>query len=310
MNTGVVIFGEALVDSFAQGDVPGGAPFNVARHLAAFGAQPLFVTRVGGDTAGEVLRREFARFGLSTAALQTDKVLPSGRVRVHESAGGHRFEIEPESAYDHIDTARALAEVPYMAGNGAFYYGTLALRHACSREACMQLLARAQGLRYLDLNWRQGHGSRDVALQALRGCQMLKINHDELAMLLTWVNGGGAADAAPRANLVDGAVRTLMQASGVGQLIVTFADKGYAAFDAQGRCTAAGSGVPGVRVADTVGAGDAFSAVVLLGHLSGWALALTLERANAFAAFICTQRGAVPEDLNTYADWRRRWGLA
>ncbi|MDE2048659.1 MAG: fructokinase [Betaproteobacteria bacterium] len=325
MTARAVVFGEALVDRFSSGDVPGGAPFNVARHLAAFGAAPAFVSRVGDDAPGALLRAEAQRFGLPDATLQTDAAWPTGLVQVLQPGDGtHRFEIAAQSAYDRIDADTALAALPGLAASGAFYYGTLALRDAVSRSAWRALLARSGGLRLLDLNWRDGHVSVDTALAAMRACHWLKVNDAELAMVLGWLDSLGPGDADQAAaqtgnngdmgndqpHISAARVQRLMQATGVQCLVVTFGAKGYAAYGAQGQCLAAGSAVQQAALADTVGAGDAFSAVMLLGHLHGWALADTLERANAFAAFICTQRGAVPAELQAYDDWRRRWGIA
>ena len=101
--TATVVFGEALVDDFATEQVVGGAPFNVARHLAAFMAPQLMITRVGADRNGESVRAEFERFAMSQAGLQGDAIEETGRVLVERLAKGHRFVIVPNQAYDYIE---------------------------------------------------------------------------------------------------------------------------------------------------------------------------------------------------------------
>jgi fructokinase len=95
----------------------------------------------------------------------------------------------------------------------------------------------------------------------------------------------------------------------VQQLVVTYGEGGYASWDASGTCDLCGTAASLARIADTVGAGDAFSSIALAGRLLGWPRALTLARANDFAAAICGVRGAVPTDPGFYRAWMLRWQL-
>ncbi|HEX8788391.1 MAG TPA: PfkB family carbohydrate kinase, partial [Telluria sp.] len=129
-----VIFGEALVDEFPTEQVVGGAPFNVARHLAAFMAPPLTITRIGDDRNGQAVRAEFERFVMPETGLQIDPIEETGRVVVERNAQGHRFTILPRQAYDFIDPQAA---VDSLAGIDAhtLYFGTLSQRGERSRLA-------------------------------------------------------------------------------------------------------------------------------------------------------------------------------
>src|SRR5690348_15362229 len=99
----VLLFGELPIDRFPEGDVFGGAPFNVARHLAAFGCEPTLVTRIGLDEAGARALQVLENCGLVTHGIQLDSTYPTGTVAVRFAAGGiHRFDILPNQAYDHI----------------------------------------------------------------------------------------------------------------------------------------------------------------------------------------------------------------
>lgn len=298
----LAVFGEALVDDFGASQVVGGAPFNVARHLAALGAAPLMLTRIGSDRDGKAVRAEFERFGMGQDGLQVDLVWPTGRVLVEQDQGGHRFVILPDQAYDHID-AQALGAALRGVGPGMVYYGTLAQRGQASQAALGRLLGASGAPRYLDLNLRAGQVSPERALASMREADFLKLNDEELQWVLARALPGSQPWAPESA---EAACAGLVAAFGLRGLIVTHGADGSSWFGADGARIRAGAQLPG-EVVDTVGAGDAFSAVFLLGHLHRWPLALTLERANAFAAAICCIRGAVPADLDFYAPWRARW---
>ena len=308
-----VIFGEALVDAFADGDVPGGAPFNVARHLGALGFDPLFVTRIGEDARGAGLLAELQRFGLSLAGVQRDAAHASGLVSVDESAPGvHTFRILPDMAWDYIDAADATAVVQAIgAPVNLLYYGSLAQRSANSRAAAAALLLAAPQAGWCDLNWRAGHVLPQDALAMLHAAQAAKLNEQELQMVLHWCDLDTAgASVRPALGEQSPAIAALLAGGNLQQLVVTYGADGFAAFDRQGTCMASGGGLPLERMVDTVGAGDAFTAVTLAGTLAGWPLPLTLERANQFAAALCGERGAAPASLTFYAPWREAWSLA
>lgn len=304
----VLVFGEALFDDFGSVRVAGGAPYNLARHLAGFGHAPWLLTRIGDDPSGQELLAEMQRRGMPADGVQTDAQAATGRVVVTQDSQGHSFRIEPASAWDAIAaTPQALA----LAGRAPWLcFGTLALRGQVS-HATWQALCRAHtGRRFLDFNWREGHLSRERALQAIAQCDVMKLSDAELHMLLDWHGMPGTGPIAPGGpGEISASVTRLLAPYGVRQLVVTFGAAGYACYDHHGRCQHTGSAVAGVAVVDTVGAGDAFSSVVLLGLLCGWEMALTLARANDFAAAICGIRGAVPEDTAAYLPWRRRWQL-
>ncbi len=318
-----LVVGEALVDLFPHASVMGGAPFNVARNLAALGASPLMLTRIGRDAVGEQLRAAFDHHGLSTAALQWDDRLPSGQVLVHPTPdGGHRFEIPPGQAWDALDSAAALAATAAAAPR-TVYFGTLAQRAPASASTVRAVVkaARDAGARaMLDLNLRDGPDNRALAEASLPLADALKVNDDELPQLLRWFVpawapaevGAGAhahAHAEPSDPALCAAVVALMDRFELGRLVLTRGALGHAVFDRPGGLVAQGPSAP-VQVLDTVGAGDAFMSVVLLGGLRGWPLPTTLQRAAAFAAAVCGIKGAVSTDPHFYARWRAAWADA
>ncbi len=307
-----VIFGEALVDVFHEGDVAGGAPFNVARHLAALGLDPLFITRLGDDPRGRMLQAELKRFGMDLRGVQIDPQRPTGEVRVDESAPGvHTFTILPDKAWDHVSGSAAVAALSVCAAEpGLLYYGTLAQRHTESRTAIEALQAALPGRGWCDLNWRAGHVEPAAALAILNSARALKVNETELHMVLGWLSlRDPALDRRPQAGLRSEALARLCAGGSVEKVVVTYGADGYAAFGRAGECLAAGPAERVEQMVDTVGSGDAFTAVVIAGELCGWSLATTLERANRFAAALCAVRGAAPEHLSFYESWKSDWGL-
>ena len=295
----VAVIGEALIDRFPDADVIGGAPFNVARNLALLGAAPLMNTRVGNDALGDTILADFARFGMDPRGLQRDSAHATGTVTVLMSGTQHRFEIGADSARDHLDAAAAVRVVCECAPAVA-YFGTLAQRGAVSRDAIRAALSASDALPFLDLNLRDGPDNRALAEDALNLERLVKVNDDELEQLAAWFMppGGWALRAS---------VEALLQRFDLQRLTVTRGAEGWSCLDAhQGWLE--GPATP-TTVRDTVGAGDAFAAVLLLGELGGCSLRTTLQRASAHASAVCGISGAVDEASSMYAHARAAWAL-
>ncbi|RZL40239.1 MAG: fructokinase [Rubrivivax sp.] len=284
MATPITVLGEALVDEFHDGPVASGAPFNVARSLAALGAPVRFVSRIGAnDAAGRLVLESAARFGLAVDAIQRDAAHATGRVSVHEDgSGGHCFEIHADAAWDHL-------ELPAVAETGIAYFGSLAQRHAVSRAAIRASLKRLAGPRLLDLNLRPGADGPALAAESLMLADWVKVNEDELDCLFGWF---------------EPTLPALMARFSLQGLVLTRGAAGYALHGEQGRLLAAGAGVAQPAFVDSVGAGDGFTALLLAGLSLGRDLAATLALANRYAAMICGVRGPLPADPALLSPWR------
>ncbi len=304
--TTTVVFGEALVDDFATEQVVGGAPFNVARHLAAFMAPQLMITRVGEDRNGESVRAEFERFAMSQAGLQRDAIEETGHVLVERLARGHRFVIVPNQAYDYIEREAALAALTSVKPS-AIYFGILAQRGERSRGTLQALLSATGATRFLDLNLREGQYGERTVFHALHAADIVKVNEEELQSLFQWYFQLGPNDPPLAAGETRSACAGLVQMFGLQALIVTLGHRGSVYFDRDGSTIDTRDTPAPPFVIDTVGAGDAFSAIFLLGRARGWPLEVTLARANEFAGAICAVTGAVPRDLGFYDKWMSRW---
>jgi fructokinase len=308
-NKRVAVFGEALVDVFHDNIVPGGAPFNVARHLAAFGIHVCLITRIGTDPNAAYIRREIDRFALNGIGIQVDPLLPTGAVRVHETPQGHRFEIPANQAFDAIhagDVADVLGEYGDV---DAIYYGTLIQRATASYRALEAAIASCpRALRYLDLNLRPDGRKAESIRDMLFDATILKVSDEELWEIAAVLGARPPAGGEPDLAAIDAAIQTVLNAApSIRLLVATLGKHGSVAYQAGSGSMLYRAGSDGIRVVDTVGAGDAFSSVMILGRLHGWPLAATLERANAFAAAICGIQGAVPDDLDFYDPWIDEW---
>ncbi len=289
-----LIFGEVLFDHFPDGTaVLGGAPVNVAWHLQGFGLSPILISRVGDDEQGRRVIDTMSRWGLDLSALQTDDLHPTGQVQVSLKDGQPGFDIVADQAYDFIDGELACSKVASIQP-GLFYHGTLALRHSCSRDA-FSLLADLPGTqRCVDVNLRPPWTPMERVCELLKGASWAKVNDIELQAIT-----GCGPDA-----LSDGA-RRLKHQYGLGKLIVTQGEAG--AFFLEDSTIRQGHPVAVVDLKDTVGAGDAFSSVSLLGLAMGWGQSETLNRALEFASLVCGVRGATISDPAVYRQCLDRW---
>ncbi|MBK9160981.1 MAG: carbohydrate kinase [Nitrosomonadales bacterium] len=296
----IVLFGEVLADIFPDRSVLGGAPFNVACHLKAFGQNPVLVTRLGNDALRDEVLHAMAHNGMRTLGVQRDKSHPTGRVLVHIGEDGHRFEILPMQAYDFIHPAVvrmiSLSVRPVMV-----YYGTLAQRHEISRRALKTLLRSTGAPKFLDINLRAPWYDRKTILQSLQYANIVKLNVDELEELSEMLE-------LPEGDLPARA-REFVKRFDIERLLVTCGEDGAWQIDRDGGKTESGAKGRTEKLVDTVGAGDGFASVCMMGELRRWPATLTLERANAFAASICGIRGAVPDHADFYKPFIKEWGI-
>lgn len=292
----VALFGEVLADIFPDRSVLGGAPFNVARHLQAFGLSPLLITRVGDDQLGRELVATMTRLGMTTEGVQQDSSHPTGQVIVHIEEGGHRFEIPPDQAYDFINAQDAKKNVLSSAPS-LIYFGSLAQRHDVSFNALNDILQTVNSLRILDINLREPWYTLQRIKQSFSHAEIVKMNEEELKTIADLLHLSGD-------NIHVQAMAMIKQFSW-RQLLVTRGAQGAWLFGADGnKLTQQGEKT---SMIDTVGAGDGFTAVFIAGTLRGWPAAVTLARANAFAAALCGVRGAIPDEPGFYDAFLEVW---
>ncbi|MBT8429806.1 MAG: carbohydrate kinase [Gammaproteobacteria bacterium] len=286
---GICIFGEVLFDHFPDGTrVLGGAPFNVAWHLQAFGQSPHFISRVGNDSAGEAIRDAMHKWAMDTHGLQTDPERPTGRVEVSFVDGEPQYDIVHPCAYDAIEADAVGTDCDLL------YHGSLGLRDARSRNALAQLLTCSPKTVFVDVNLRPPWWQKEQVLKLLNTAQWVKLNAHELDQL-----HAAGIDTARRA-------RDFLRQYDLQGLLLTHGAQGAELFTASGE----NFGVKPNRdipVSDTVGAGDAFASVMILGLVNDWPTRLTLQRAQDFASAIVGNRGATVSDPAFYQSFIKRW---
>ena len=292
------VFGEVLFDDFEDGaTVIGGAAFNLAWNLESLGLAPLFISRIGSDRLGEQVLEIMKSCGMDITGVQLDSELPTGTVSVRVREGQPQYRINDAQAYDAIDAEEALdalGETP----PGILYHGSLALRTERSRGALDALAESFDGGIFVDVNLRRPWWERDQALRDLSRARWAKLNDEELQEL------SGATDFPPGEILAAaGIFRKEME---LDILFLTRGSAGAAILAPAGEILEFPAAAVG-GVVDTVGAGDGFTAVVLLGLLRGWGGATILERAIEFAASICSLEGATTDRREHYREFLQRW---
>lgn len=279
----VIGLGEVLWDLLPGGRQLGGAPANFAYHAGALGAAATVISRVGNDPLGREVRQRLADLGVSTECLEVDDVAPTGTVGVDLSPEGQpRYTIHEGVAWDGIRGEAAGRRA--AAAADAVCFGTLAQRREPARSAVRSLVAamRPDAWRVLDVNLRQHFHSHDVLEGSLALANGVKLNESELPVLA----GNMGLRGSEREQLVQLAGRFQLRV-----VAYTRGERGSLLLH-DGRWSERGPAA--VRVADTVGAGDSFTAAMVLGLLAGWDLEVVHDRAAGVAAYVCTQRGATP----------------
>ena len=311
----VVAFGEILWDLLPTGKKLGGAPVNFLYHAQTLGADVRPLTRIGSDALGDEIRERLDALTLSPQFLQISPAAPTGTVAVSlDAAGTPTYRIVENVAWDEIavDAETADALVRFLTEENAasaFYFGSLALRSETNKRSLTQILERLPRsvLRVCDLNLRAPFYSRAVVESTLNAADVFKLNDAEaveldalFADLEAPTLGRFADDAgsltAPdspevAAALADWAARWRRRFN-LRTLILTCGGAGAWIFDETGSAFA--SAAPVERIADTVGAGDSFAAVCVVGLLSGRSVAEIVAAASRRASFVCSQEGGTP----------------
>ncbi len=285
MNDIVVGMGEALWDVLPEGKKIGGAPANFAYHVSQFGLPSRVVSAVGNDPLGREIVENFTSKGLNH--LIEEVPYPTGTVQVEiDPAGVPQYDIKENVAWDNIPyTARLEA----LAGQTrAVCFGSLAQRNVVSRDTINRFLdampQTADSLVVFDVNLRQGFYTKEILCNSMKRCNILKINDEEL-VTVSRMFGYPGIDLQDKCWILLGKynLRMLILTCGInGSYVFT---PGNVSFQP----------TPKVEVADTVGAGDSFTAAFIASLLKGKSVAEAHALAVRTSAFVCTRKGAMPE---------------
>jgi len=280
----IVGIGEVLWDMLPGGKQLGGAPGNFTYMASMLGDEGIVASRIGNDSLSQETLAQMKSLGLSTEFLQIDSEHPTGTAIVQIDADGQpKFTIPPEVAWDFLEWTPAWHSLAEQAD--VICFGTLAQRSAQTRDTIRQFLrsTRVFALRIFDVNLRQNFFSAELLRDSLRDAQLTKLNHEELPVV-TQLLGSSFVNE-------EQAARQLLEAFGLKLVCITRGANGSLLVT-----PAASSSHKGfsVKVADTVGAGDAFTACLAHHFLRGTDLDRINESANRFAAWVAGQPGATP----------------
>lgn len=287
----ILIFGEVLFDVFPEGNrVLGGAPFNVASHLKGFGLDPVFISRIGNDEAGRKVVRNMEARSLAMSGLQKDDDKMTGEVMVKINNDEPSYDIREGVAYDYIEMPDP--ELIHPEHSRLLYHGTLAARNQVSASTLYKLAQNRNTSVFCDINLRDPWYTTELVRNILGWCEYLKVNEEELGQVCSLEDIDASAELEQKGEI-------LRKKRDLKCLVVTLGSKGAMLFPEGHEYLFASS--PEVQAfQDSVGAGDAFCSVFMLGIAQGWPWELILERAVFFAARICENQGAVPDDNKFY----------
>lgn len=284
MNDLVVGMGEALWDVLPEGKKIGGAPANFAYHVSQFGLPSCVVSAVGDDDLGREIIENFTAKGLKQ--LIADVPYPTGTVQVEiDQSGVPQYEIKENVAWDNIPYTERLESLAER--TTAVCFGSLAQRNVVSRNTINRFLdvvsRNEENLIVFDVNLRQGFYNKEILCNSMKRCNILKINDEEL-VTVSRMFGYPGIDLQDKCWILLGKynLKMLILTCGInGSYVFTLGNVSF-------------QPTPKVEVADTVGAGDSFTAAFISSVLKGKSVSEAHSLAVRTSAFVCTEKGAMP----------------
>ena len=280
----IVGIGELLWDKLPDGKKLGGAPANFAYHVSQFGLPSCAVSAIGDDADGYEMLETIRKKNIPVTISLVDNA--TGTVDVTMNSNGiPEYEIHENVAWDNIPFTNSLAEI--ARNTAAVCFGTLAQRNEVSRSTIIQFInAMPEGnniLKIYDINLRQNFYSKEIIEHSLSLCNILKINDDEIKIVTDELKLTGI-------NMIENC-QELIRRYKLQILILTCGENGSYIFTPTEQSYLP---TPKVDVADTVGAGDSFTAAFTVAILQGASIKEAHKKAVDISAFVCTQHGAMP----------------
>jgi fructokinase len=276
--------GELLWDILPQGKQLGGAPCNFAYHAFQTGYQSFVISAIGTDAFGDEILSRFDELELDRSFVQLTHGFSTGTVSVSLDVNGiPSYIIHENVAWDNMiwnNSLEALAK-----SVDAVCFGSLAQRNSVSQQTILKFLkaTRPDCLKVFDINLRQSFYNLDTIIRSFEFADILKLNDDELPVVACLLGLQGTDDEL---------MSQLMQKFCLKLVALTKGDKGSILMTSKEKSFME---VPKVKIADTVGAGDSFTAILVSGLLHKTELKKIHETATQVAAFVCTQKGATPQ---------------
>ncbi|MBN2547276.1 MAG: carbohydrate kinase [Spirochaetes bacterium] len=284
--------GEILWDVYGEEKYPGGAPANVAANISYSGHDAIILSRIGNDKLGKDLLSFFKSKKINIDNVQIDQQKPTGTVNIKLKNANPDFTITEDVAYDYLEYSNQWLEI--TEDLDAITFGTLAQRNYSSHLAIQSLLKMSiHSIKLFDVNLRYYNENMiNIIIESLRYTDILKLNDKELKLIRDEYNNHEDDDIL--------FIRSLLSEFDIKLAAVTYSDNGCLCVDKIDYSFHQGYKV---KVVDTTGAGDAFSAGLIIKYLDNSSLKETASFCNKLGAYVCTKKGACPEwnlnDINS-----------
>lgn len=278
----IIGIGEILWDCLPSGKQLGGAPANFAYVSKQLGNNGNILSRIGNDDFGKEILEQLKDKDLSTDHIQIDNENQTGIVKVAIENGQPTYEIVENVAWDFLELNEKWLEIAQE--SDAVCFGSLAQRNEVSRNTIREFVGLTKGLRVFDVNLRQNYFSREILQKSLILANVCKMNHEELPIIaeLFEIIGENVIETAQKLRQEFDLKLLCITRGGNGSLLITENDLSeFAGLN--------------ITVADTIGAGDAFTAGMTHGLLRNWELDRINEFANKVGAFVASNTGAMPD---------------
>ena len=278
----VIAIGEIVWDMLPSGKQLGGAPINFAFFSKELGAEAYAITAVGNDALGDETLAVASATGVNLEYLQRNS-LPTSRVLISlDDEGIPQYEIVRDVAWDALECPETILDL--LKDASVICWGSLAQRSPKSRKSVLDMLAAApdECVKVFDINIRQHYYSREVIETSLGYADILKLNEDELPLVASLLGLSGQERDIVRQLIEKYALKYLVYTHGADFSEVYSATREYSHVP-----------TPKVRVVDTVGAGDSFTAVFVTSILQGLSMKESHAKAVEVSALVCTQSGAI-----------------
>lgn len=289
-----VIFGEVLFDIFPdKTESLGGAAFNVAWNLKKLGLDPLLISRVGNDERGARILSVMKKNKMDVSGIQVDNKHSTGTVRINFVHDEPEFNILSDQAYDFIDKAEAVDAID-LKKSALFYHGSLALRRDYALESCKQIVGVVKLPVFLDVNLRSPWWKKESLKLIINKCRWIKLTENELMEISAKIGliGNNICDVS----------RELLKKFESEVVIITKDKEGALIYTQNKEITGKSETVKNYK--DSIGAGDAFSSMMIFGIIKKWSLEKSLKKAIDFSGGVCSIKGATTENNNFYKKYK------
>jgi len=286
----VLGIGELLWDMLPGGKRLGGAPANFSVMAGRLGSHAVILSRIGRDDLGREAVRLLDPLPADTAYLQIDTAHETGRVTVSFDDGQPEYTIHKPAAWDSLELSDAWVKLAERAD--AICFGSLAQRNVEARQTIQTLAAQtpSRSVRVFDVNLRRPYYSSEVIQESLELATVMKMNDAEVPLVLALLGMPVESEGQP-AHLRTGAERLLAEFPTLEMVAITRGPHGSLLVKREEWHEH--PGFP-ARVADTIGAGDAFTAALTHYMLRGAELAVLNEAGNRWGSWVASQSGAMP----------------